>query len=360
MTRLPRRIPRPGPGRSRSGRLPHRQGQPRRSRRLPVPRPARVARRPWGSRRPAAGVAVLGLLVSALGLLLTGCGSGGASASGDGRLAVVATTSQVADFSRVVGGDRVRVTQILRPNVDPHDYEPSPRDLDSIGTARVLVENGVGLESWLDDAIDAGGFDGVRVDASHGVTIRNGNGSDEEKAGDPHIWHNPLNVKIMAGNIARGLTQADPANAKIYQANLAAYDARLDALDTDIRRQIATIPAASRKLVTNHDAFGYYIARYGLTFVGSIIPSFDTAAELSGRSIKDLVARIRQTGTRAVFSETSLPPRTARTIATEAGVRVEAGEDSLYGDTLGPPGSDGDTYLHMEEHNTRTIVAALR
>ncbi|WP_423748042.1 metal ABC transporter substrate-binding protein, partial [Frankia canadensis] len=322
----------------------------------PCPRSARSLL----SRRPAAWLAALGLLVTALAASLAGCGSGSGGSGADGRLGVVATTSQVADFARTVGGDRVSVTQILRPGVDPHDYEPTPRDLGAIGDAGVLVENGVGLESWLDDAIDAGGFQGVRVDSSQGVRIRNGDGGSEEKGGDPHIWHDPLNVKIMAANIERGLSRADPANAHAYQANLAAYDVRLDALDADIRRQIATIPPADRKLVTNHDAFGYYIARYGLTFVGSIIPSFDTAAELSGSSIKQLVARIRETGAKAVFSESSLPPRTARTIAAEAGVRVEAGEDSLYGDALGPPGSDGDTYIHMEEHNTRTIVAALR
>ncbi|WP_261562119.1 metal ABC transporter substrate-binding protein, partial [Frankia tisae] len=307
--------------------------------------------------RLAAGVAGLALLAA----VLAGCGSSSADAdAADKRLPVVATTSQTADFTRVLGGDRVRVAQLLKPNVDPHDYEPTPADLEAVGDARVLVENGVGLESWLDDAVGAAGFDGVRVDASRGVTIRSGGGDEEEKSGDPHIWHNPLNAKIMVAGIERGLAQADPANAGYFHANRVAYDTRLDALDADIRRQIATIPPADRKLVTNHDAFGYYIDRYGLTFVGSIIPSFDTAAELSGRNIRNIVDKIRKTGTRAVFSESSLPPRTARTIADEAGVRVEAGEDSLYGDTLGPAGSDGATYLQMEEHNTRTIVAALR
>ncbi|EIV94928.1 metal ABC transporter substrate-binding protein [Frankia sp. QA3] len=314
-----------------------------------IPLPARLV----------AGVAGLALVAA----LAVGCGSssGGADADAAGkRLPVVATTSQVADFTRVLGGDRVRVTQLLKPNVDPHDYEPTPADIEAVGDAKVLVENGVGLESWLDDAVGAAGFDGIRVDASRGVTIRAGNGDEEEKDGDPHIWHNPLNVKIMVANIERGLAQADPANAGYFHANRVTYDTKLDVLDGDIRRQIDTIPPADRKLVTNHDAFGYYIDRYGLTFVGSIIPSFDTAAELSGSNIRNIVDKIRQTGTKAVFSESSLPPRTARTIADEADVRVEAGEDSLYGDTLGPAGSDGATYLQMEEHNTRTIVAALR
>jgi ABC-type Zn uptake system ZnuABC Zn-binding protein ZnuA len=116
---------------------------------------------------------------------------------------------------------------------------------------------------------------------------------------------------------------------------------------------------ANKKLVTNHDAFGYYIDRYGLQFVGSIIPSFDTSAELSGRDIRDLVAKIKATKVKAVFSETSLPPKTAETIGREAGVKVVEGEDALYGDSLGPAGSDGDTYLKMIRHNTRTIVSNL-
>jgi zinc/manganese transport system substrate-binding protein len=119
------------------------------------------------------------------------------------------------------------------------------------------------------------------------------------------------------------------------------------------------VPAGDRKLVTNHDAFGYYIDRYQLEFVGSIIPSFDTSAELSAKDVDDIVAKIKQTGTKAVFSESSLPPKTAEAIARQAGVKVVAGEDALYGDTLGPEGSAGDTYLKMETHNTDTIVKAL-
>jgi zinc/manganese transport system substrate-binding protein/manganese/iron transport system substrate-binding protein len=311
---------------------------------------------------PRLACATAGL--SLLGGLTAGCGSdgggGGPAARLSGKLTVVATTTQVADFARVIGGDRVQVTQILKPNVDPHDYEASPADVKAIGEAAVLVENGVGLEKWLDGANSSAGFEGTRVNASQGVTIIPGDGSDEEKAGDPHIWHNPLNAKIMVANIERGFAAADPADAAYYHANLVTYDGKLDSLDADIRRRIDTIPPAARKLVTNHDAFSYYIDRYKLTFVGSIIPSFDTSAELSGSQMQSLVAKIKATGTKAIFSESSLPPRTAQTIGREAGVRVEAGEDSLYGDTLGPAGSDGATYLQMEEHNTRTIVRGLR
>jgi ABC-type Zn uptake system ZnuABC Zn-binding protein ZnuA len=300
-------------------------------------------------------------LAAALGAPLAACGDGAPSqpAAADGKLAVVATTTQVADFARNIGGDRVTVSQILKPNVDPHDYEPTPADITAIGAAKVAVKSGVGLEKWLDETIAAAGFKGTTVDTSTGVQVRRGNGEEEEAAGDPHIWHDPRNAKIMARNIERAFAAADPAAAATYEQNLASYSAKLDRLDADIQAKIDKLPADNRKLVTNHDAFGYYIDRYHLEFVGSIIPSFDTSAELSAQDIDNVVARIKQTGTKAVFSESSLPPKTAEAIAKQAGVRVVAGEDALYGDTLGPEGSAGDTYLKMEEHNTDVIVQAL-
>ena len=298
--------------------------------------------------------------------LLAGCGSGGdngATASGGAAsgatLQVVATTPVVADFVRNVGGDRVAVAQVVKPGVDPHDYEPSPADVQAVADADVVVESGVGLEAWLADTVSAAGFDGPVVDTSAKVTIRKGNGEDEQAEGDPHVWHDPRNAKVMVRAIADALGAADADGRATYDRNAAAYSAQLDALDTANRTKIGSIPAAERKLVTNHDAFGYYCARYGLTFVGSVIPSFDTSAELSGSDLADLVAKIRETGVKAVFSESSLPPKTAQTVARAAGVTVVGGEDALYGDGLGPAGSAGATYLTAERRNTDTIVRAL-
>jgi ABC-type Zn uptake system ZnuABC Zn-binding protein ZnuA len=301
-------------------------------------------------------VAVLACLAAVLaGCSSAGPGSGGAGSPGR-ALRVVATTTQVQDFARNVGGDRIALTGILKPNVDAHDYEPSPADLDAIAKADVVVENGVGLERWLHDLVVSAGFKGVLVDASRGVAIRRGNGQAGEQ-GDPHIWQNPRNAKIMAANIEQGLARAEPAAAGAFAANLAAYAGKLDALDARVAAQVKGL--SNKKLVTNHDAFGYYADRYGLEFVGSIIPSFDSSAELSGKDVQDLVAKIRATKVKAIFSETSLPPKTAETIGRETGVKVVEGEDALYGDALGPPGSDGDTYLKSVEHNTRTIVSNL-
>jgi zinc/manganese transport system substrate-binding protein/manganese/iron transport system substrate-binding protein len=293
-----------------------------------------------------------------MAVVAAGCSREQRADPGDGPraagrvLKVVATTTQVADFATNVGGDRVRVTSLLKPNVDAHDYEPSPADVDAIARADLVLKNGVGLEEWLDDTIESSGFTGPVVDTSQGVRLRQVGGQP-----DPHIWQNPRNAQLMAAKIERALAAEDPTDAGVFQANLAAYDRELRNLDAEVARQIDSL--ANKKLVTNHDAFGYYIDRYRLQFVGSIVPSFDSSAELSGRDIRDLVTKIRATGVKAIFSETSLPPRTAETIAREAGVKVVEGQDALYGDSLGPPGSDGDTYLKMVRHNTATIVRNL-
>ena len=301
----------------------------------------------------------LAVVVAAGAVTLLACGPGGGQARPESGAAldVVATTPVVADFVRTLGGDRLHVVQILKPGIDPHDYEPSAADIQAIADADLVVESGVGLEAaWLDDTVASAGYEGQVVDASRGVTVRAGTG---EESRDPHIWHDPANARIMVADIAAALVAKDPAGKAGYDRNAAAYDAKLAALDAENRAEIGTIPVAQRKLVTNHDAFGYYCARYRITFVGSIIPSFDTSAELSGNELADLVAKIRQTGVRAVFSESSLPPKTAETVAGEAGVQVVEGEDSLYADGLGPEGSHGGTYLGAERHNTDTIVKAL-
>ena len=306
-------------------------------------------------RRSASAVAIFALLA-----VPAGCGRDGrATEAGavDDRIPVVATTTQLTDFARAVGGDHVVVHGLLRPNVDPHDYEASPADLTHIAEARVIVKNGVGLERWFDATITNAEPKGAIVDASSGVALRHKESGGTGGA-DPHIWHNPRNARLMVHNIATALEGADPAHRAAYEANEAAYAAELDRLDSEIARRIAALP--NKKLVTNHDAFGYYVDRYGLDFVGSIIPSFDSQAELSARDLSGVVARIRASGVKAVFSESSVPPKTAEAIGRDAGVAVVAGGDALFGDTLGPPGSDGDTYLKMERHNTEVLVDHLR
>lgn len=299
-------------------------------------------------------VAFVGLLVGVL--TLSACGGGGQQAGGggdDGSPLIVATTTHLADFARVVGGDDAEVYQVLRPGISPHEHEPTPADLDAVAGAQVVIHNGLDLETFWDDLVEAGDPQGIVVDASDGVEVL---GSDEEEA-DPHIWHDPIRAKTMVANLTEALAQADPEQAQGYRDRASAYVVELNRLDADIARQLSALP--SDKIVTNHDAFGYYVDRYGLDFVGAIIPSFDSTAELSVDDVQRIVALIQAEDVRAVFSESDLPPKTAEAIGREAGVAVVAGEDALYGDSFGPPGSGAETYLDMMRHNTEVIVEHL-
>ncbi len=271
----------------------------------------------------------------------------------------------------MVGGDRAEVYQVLRPGVSPHDYEPTAADLDAVATADVVIHNGLDLEAFWDDLIGAADPEGTVVVASEGVSLLEGEedegeedegdeGEGDEAEGgeaDPHIWHDPTRARTMVANLTEALVEADPDGAEGYRSRTGAYIEELNRLDAEIARQLSVLP--NDKLVTNHDAFGYYVDRYDLDFVGAIIPSFDSTAELSVDDVADIVSRIRAEGVKAVFSESDLPPRTAVAIGTEAGVTVVAGEDSLFGDSLGPPGSGAETYLDMMRHNTEVIVANL-
>lgn len=326
--------------------------------------------------------AVPALLASAA-LALSGC-SAGTTASADGGAAdlkVVATTTQVADFTRNVIGaaSGVDLTQLIQPNQSAHSYDPSAADLAALGAADVLVINGVGLEEWLDDAIAASGFDGVTIDADEGITISEVGAGDEHagdehadseadahtdaaedehahEGGDPHIWTNVQNAESIVATITDGLTAADEGNATTFESNATAYAAQLGALEEWIRTNVDTVPESDRLLVSNHDALGYFTAAYHIDYVGSVIGSFDDNAEPSAAEIDTLVAAITATGVTAVFSEASLSPKTAETIATEAGVTVYSGADALYVDSLGPEGSAGDTYIKAQLHNATLML----
>ena len=318
---------------------------------------------------------VLPALAAIAALTLAGCAptDGLADDSAAGDLTVVATTTQVADLTRNVVGDAagVSLTQLIQPNQSAHSYDPSVADLTALGAADVLVINGVGLEEWLDDAISASGFDGVTIDSDTGIEIKGVAAGDEEhvgeegatdaaedshEGGNPHIWTDVSNAETMVGTIAAGLTDAQPDLAADVEANAAAYTARLAELDEWIRTNIDAVPAEQRLLVSNHDAFGYFTEAYGITYVGSIIPSFDDNAEPSAAAIDELVAAITATGVKAVFSEASISPKAADTIASEAGVTVYSGEDALYSDSLGATDSDGATYISSQLHNVSLIL----
>lgn len=297
--------------------------------------------------------ALLAVVIATLALVAAGCGSGDASADSGGKMQVVATTMQLQDFAREVGGDRVTVAGILGPEDEPHEYEPTPGDADALSSARVIVENGAGLDEWLSDLRANAPGDAVVVTASDGVTLLP---TDEDgRPGDPHIWHDPADAARMVDNIAAGFAEADPDGADTYRANAGRYKAELQRMATEIRQIFAPIPPAKRLLVTNHDALGYFTRAYDITQVGSVLPSVTTEVEPSARQIQALIDEIRASGAKVIFTEEALDPRLERQVASEAGATVDA---SLYADVLGAPGSEGDTFIKAELANARAMAQA--
>ncbi len=269
------------------------------------------------------------------------------------KIKVLATTTQAGDFARTIGGNRVTVTQILRPDDDPHDYDPNATDSKNAAAAQVVFKNGVGLDDWLDKIITNSGTKAPIVDLSQGIKLRAGK-DDSEKAGDPHIWHSTDNAKIIVATLEKGLEQADPAGREYYQSQLQSYQKQLDDLKTQITGIFAAIPPANRKLVTNHDAFGYFADEFGITVVGEIIPNFSDAAQPTPQEINDLIKNIKANNVKAIFTETTINPKVAQQVAQAAGIKIYS---NLYGDALGISGSDGDTYLKMELSNAKNMVA---
>jgi ABC-type Zn uptake system ZnuABC Zn-binding protein ZnuA len=271
------------------------------------------------------------------------------------QVAVAATTTQIQDFVKNVGGDRVAVTGILKPNVDPHDYEPTVDDANAIAKADLIVVHGAGLDAWMDKTVKTGNTHAPVVTATDGITLLKGDANEPE--GDPHVWFDPTLVQTMVTNIVTALAKVDPASAGMYQANAKAYADQLTQLDGQLKGLFNQVPKERRKLVTNHDAFHYLARRYDLTVVGAVIPSLSDTAEPSAKQVNDLIDTIKKERVKAIFAETSANPKVAQQIAKETGIAII---DTLYGDTLGPPGSDADSYLKMMVYDATTIANALK
>jgi len=297
--------------------------------------------------RPAIAAVALG----AIGLL-AGCSASGGSG---GHLKVVATTTQIGDWAREVGGTRVDVDQILRPNTDPHDYEPRPSDVEGAADAKLVFVNGDNLDAWVDKVVSESGSGATVVDLGAAAPIHAPGESSGPEASkyDPHWWHDPRNAEAAVREIARQLAAADPADRPAFQRNAATYLAKLRALDHGIQRCMNRIPRGERKLVTDHDAFGYFAKRYGIEVIGAVIPSQTTEAQPSAKDVSALTKLIEQQGVRAIFPESSINPKLARAIASQTGA---SSDYTLYGDTLGPSSSNGATYLQMEAANADAMA----
>jgi ABC-type Zn uptake system ZnuABC Zn-binding protein ZnuA/ABC-type Mn2+/Zn2+ transport system permease subunit len=301
--------------------------------------------------REATAVAVLGALV----LLGAGCGSGSGNGSDSGKLDVVATTTQIGDFVREVGGEAVEVDQVLQPNSDPHDYEPRPSDVSNAAGASLVFASGDDLDGWIGQVVSDSGSDAEIVDLGAIVPERLSGESEGAEASkyDPHWWHDPRNAGAAAQEIESALAAADPSGRAVFERNADAYLAKLKALDAGIAKCIDSVPAKQRKLVTDHDAFGYFANRYGIEIVGAVIPSQTTQAQASAKDLSELAATVERESVKAIFPESSLSPKVAEAIARQTGASVEY---TLYGDTLGPEGSSGATYIAMEEANADAVV----
>ena len=265
------------------------------------------------------------------------------------RLNVVASFSILGDFVRNVGGERVSVTTLVGPDGDVHVYTPAPADAKKIAEAKLLVINGFGLEGWLPRLLQAAGSKAPIIIATRGIAPLK-LGSDA----DPHAWQSVANAKIYVANIRDALVAADPADAEIFRANAENYLGQLDALDRDVRQAVAQIPPAHRKVISTHDAFGYFAAGYGIEFIAPL--GVSTESEVSARDIAGIITQVKASGIPAVFLENISDDRLMRRISAETGARVGG---TLYSDALTDEKGAAPTYIDMVRHNIKALTSAL-
>ena len=272
-----------------------------------------------------------------------------APAVGSAKLNVVASFSVLADMLREIGGDAVSVTALVGPDADAHVFEPRPADVQRVAQAGLVVVNGLGFEGWIERLVRSSGYKGVVAVATRGITPRLQNG-----VADPHAWQSLVLARRYVENLRQALGQTLPAATALFDARAADYQRRIDDLHTTLLARLAQVPVAERKVVTSHDAFGYFAEAYGVEFRAP--QGWSTASEASAADVARIVRQLKAQRVRALFVENISDPRLLERIAREAGARVGG---TLYSDALSPPGTAGDTYLRMFEHNAATLLAAL-
>ena len=266
----------------------------------------------------------------------------------------VTSFSLLSDFTRRIAGGAMRVASLVPADADAHVYQPTAADSRTLAAARILIENGLGFEGWLSRLGEAAGFKGTKIVATAGITPRR-MPDGTATAIDPHAWQNPRNGIRYVRNIAEGLAAADPANAAAYRANAAKFVADIERMDAWIEAQYAAIPAPLRRIVTTHDAFGYYGDRFGIVFLAA--EGLATDSEPSAKSIAALVAQIKREKVRTVFLENMTDPRISKMLARETGASLSG---PLFSDSLSKPGGPAADYLSMLKHNTTLMARAMR
>lgn len=301
------------------------------------------------------------ILVVFLALCLT---ISATEARAEKKIQVIASFTILADLVKNVGGDRVAVTTLVGPNGDVHVYEPTTADAKALSTADLVVVNGLGMEGWMDRLIKTSGYKGPIVVATKGIKPRemskeekeeHEHGAKHEHMIDPHAWQDLSNGRIYVENIAKGLSAVDPAGTPTYQANAAAYKAKLTNLDKWVKAEFAAIPKAKRRMITTHDAFGYLGAACGIKILSPV--GFSTESEAAAGDIAKLIQQIRKEKITAVFIENVTDPRLMQQVAKESGVTL-GGE--LYSDSLSKPDEAAPTYIDMFKNNVTKLVAAMR
>lgn len=287
------------------------------------------------------------------------------SAYAQEKLPVVATFSILGDIVSNVGGDRVAVKTLVGPNGDAHVYSPSPADAKTLADAKVIVTNGLGFEGWLARLVKSSNSKAPNIVASNGIKPRklagkhsHGHGHSHGHShadGDPHAWQSVANVKVYVANIRDGLIAADPAGKATYEANAAAYLAKLDALDREVRETIARIPPERRKIITTHDAFGYFKDAYGVDFIAP--QGVSTDSEASARDVARIITQVKKQKIPAIFMENVTDTRLLTRIASETGAKLGG---TLYSDALTDEKGPAPTYIDLIRHNIRTLSAALQ
>jgi manganese/iron transport system substrate-binding protein len=269
---------------------------------------------------------------------------------------VVASTTVLADMVKQVGGDRVAVRSIVPAGVDVEDYEPTPDDLQTLSQADLLVMNGLALDRWVPKLVQAANPGITTLVLSDGLPVLGVGTSDDEdiaQNGNPHFWLDPQYAKVYVRKIHDQLIGLDPDGSATYDANTTAYLGQLDDLDAWIQQQVATIPPENRKLVTFHEAYPYFAARYGFQLIGVITPS--PGQDPSAGELAQLVDSVKAAHVKAVFSEAQFSPKLTQTLADEAGVQQVIAD--LYNDSLGDP--PADSYMGMMRYDVGRMVQAL-
>jgi len=275
-------------------------------------------------------------------------------------LAMAKTVNAVASFSilgdivQEVGGDHVKVTSLVGPDGDPHSFEPAPKDSKSLASSDVVFVSGLGMEGWMDRLIGASGYHGKIIVASQGVDSRQME-DDGKTVTDPHAWNSMANGVIYATNVMNALIAADPEDADYFRQHGNAYIEQLKKLDVWAKQEFKGIPMSKRKVLTSHDAFGYFGKEYNVTFMAPV--GFSTESEASASGVAGLIKQIKDEKVKTYFIENQTDPRLVKQIASATGAQP-GGE--LYPEALSGPQGPATTYVKAFTHNVETIVASMK